>query len=68
MARDRDSLLTFGEPAKYLKLSKSTLYRLAPEGEVPPARRSAGTGAFTVSRRHVAEETTDCAMTIPSGV
>ena len=30
-----DSVLTIDELAKYLKLSKSTLYKLAQEGKVP---------------------------------
>ena len=35
MARNRDSVLTIGELSTYLKVSKSTLYKLAQEGKVP---------------------------------
>jgi excisionase family DNA binding protein len=38
------SILTIDELAEYLKISKSTLYRLAQEGTVP-GQRSGGTGA-----------------------
>ncbi len=35
MARRRDSVLTIDELAVYLKISKSTLYKLAQGGKVP---------------------------------
>jgi len=35
MGRRRDSVLTIDELAVYLKISKSTLYKLAQEGKVP---------------------------------
>jgi len=35
MARIRDSVLTISELSTYLKVSKSTLYKLAQEGKVP---------------------------------
>ncbi len=33
--RDMSAVLTIGELAEYLKISKSTLYKLAQEGRVP---------------------------------
>ena len=35
MAKSRDTVLTIDELAVYLKISKSTLYKLAQEGKVP---------------------------------
>ena len=35
MAESQDAVLTIDQLAKYLKLSKSTLYHLARRGEVP---------------------------------
>ena len=35
MAKPKDAVLTIGELAEYLKLSKSTLYHLARRGDVP---------------------------------
>jgi len=35
MARSRDNVLTIDDLAVYLKISKSTLYKLAQEGKVP---------------------------------
>ena len=35
MAKPQDTVLTIGELAEYLKLSKSTLYHLARRGDVP---------------------------------
>jgi excisionase family DNA binding protein len=35
MARAKDTIMTIGELAAYLKLSRSTLYHLARAGKVP---------------------------------
>ncbi|KAB2949519.1 MAG: helix-turn-helix domain-containing protein [Phycisphaerae bacterium] len=35
MAKNRDSVMTITELSSYLKVSKSTLYKLAQEGKVP---------------------------------
>jgi excisionase family DNA binding protein len=35
MAAKQDSVMTIGELSKYLKISKSTLYKLAQEGKLP---------------------------------
>ena len=35
MAAKQDSVMTIGELSKYLKVSKSTLYKLAQEGKLP---------------------------------
>lgn len=35
MAKNRDSVMTITELSTYLKVSKSTLYKLAQEGKVP---------------------------------
>ena len=35
MARNRDNVMTITELSVYLKVSKSTLYKLAQEGRVP---------------------------------
>ena len=35
MAKNRDNVLTITELSTYLKVSKSTLYKLAQEGKVP---------------------------------
>jgi excisionase family DNA binding protein len=35
MAKNRDSVMTITELSTYLKVSKSTLYKLAQEGQVP---------------------------------
>jgi excisionase family DNA binding protein len=35
MAKNRDSVMTITELSAYLKISKSTLYKLAQEGKVP---------------------------------
>jgi len=35
MAEDRDPVLTLDELSAYLKISKSTLYKLAQDGKVP---------------------------------
>ena len=35
MATDSDAVLTIDELAEYLKISKSTLYKLAQDGRIP---------------------------------
>ena len=35
MAKQADTVMTIGDLATYLKLSKSTLYKLCQEGKVP---------------------------------
>jgi len=35
MAKNRDSVMTITELSTYLKVSKSSLYKLAQEGKVP---------------------------------
>ena len=35
MPRQTDTVMTIGELAKYLKVSKSTLYKLCQDGKVP---------------------------------
>jgi len=35
MPRHTDTVMTIGELAKYLKVSKSTLYKLCQDGKVP---------------------------------
>ena len=35
MASKRDDIMTMDELAEYLKISKSTLYKLAQQGQVP---------------------------------
>jgi len=35
MPRSPDTVMTIGELAKYLKISRSTLYKLSQEGKVP---------------------------------
>ena len=35
MAGKQDSVMTIGELSKYLKISRSTLYKLAQEGKLP---------------------------------
>ena len=35
MTRKADAVMTIGELAKYLKVSKSTLYKLCQDGKVP---------------------------------
>lgn len=35
MTKSRDSVMTIDELARYLKVSKSTLYKLAQEGKLP---------------------------------
>ena len=35
MSRHKNTVMTIGELAKYLKVSKSTLYKLCQDGKVP---------------------------------
>ena len=35
MAKSPDTVMTIGELSKYLKISRSTLYKLAQEGKLP---------------------------------
>ncbi len=44
-----DPVMTIEELSKYLKISRSTLYKLAQEGDCP-ARRSDGAGGSTRAR------------------
>lgn len=49
---DNDQIMTIGEVSHYLKLARSTVYRLAREGKLPG--RKIG-GAWRFSRRNLDE-------------